>query len=694
MLPVALCQFRFPIVGRAATKTRLPGRQAWMMMKLTLILLTAFCVQLSAKGFSQGITISEKEASLEKVINEISRQSGYNIFYTESILQQAKKITIDVTNVSLTEALDLCFKDQPLTYTITGKTIIIKQKPEPKKKDEQPTVIPPIDIKGKIVNEKGQPIAGASVAVKGTDKGTSTDENGEFILTAVDPNATLLISGVNIESFEWKLKGRSNLGDISAITKIVVGEGVSVKANTGYEAVDPTRRPGSYVVIGNDLLNRTVSTDILSRLNGNAPGLLFNGGSASLGYLNIRSRSTIFGKTSPLIVVDNFPYYGDILSINPNDVESITILKDAAAGSIWGMMASNGVIVITTKTGRYNQPIQVSINSNVTISEKMDFFSSPQMSTEDFIEVEKFLFNKGYYDAAINSSSRPALTPVVEVLLKKRNGQLSDAVATSQIENLKSLDLRYDKNKYFFQRPVSQQYSVNLSGGSVNQRYYLSVGWDKNLRPKTGNEFTRLSINANNSYKLIKDRLEITSGIIYNQNNSEINSAGVPVGYPYARLADEFGNSLPIARYRQGYIDTAGAGKLLDWNYYPLEELNLSDHTIKGTGYQINTAAKYNIIEGLDVALTFQYRKEILEDRDLKNLETFFTRDYINSFSSINWANGTVTRPVPLGGILDVISSQSTFKNFRSQINYSHSWPNQHDVTALIGGEISEAITN
>src|SRR5690606_21787116 len=123
--------------------------------------------------------------------------------------------------------------------------------------------------------------------------------------------------------------------------------------------------------------------------------------------------STIFADSEPLIIIDNFPYDGEIENINPNDVESITVLKDAAAASIWGARAGNGVIVITTKSVAYGQGLNVSFHANVTVTEKPDLFVNPKMSIPDFVDVEEMLFEQGFYRSRYNSIRNPVVSPVV-----------------------------------------------------------------------------------------------------------------------------------------------------------------------------------------------------------------------------------------------------------------------------------------
>jgi TonB-dependent SusC/RagA subfamily outer membrane receptor len=252
---------------------------------------------------------------------------------------------------------------------------------------------PPIDIQGRVVNEKGDPVEGVTVTVKGTKKATSTNVNGEFSLRTVDPDAILIFTSVNMETFELNVSGKADLV-VSLKTKVTALGGVIVtNVETGYQSLKPNEVTGSVDVISKQLGQR-VAPDVISKLEGITNGLVFNKNSAGATQLRIRGESTFFGFSEPLIVVDNFPYTGDINNLNPYDIESITVLKDAAAASIWGVQAGNGVIVITTKKGKMYQPIKVEFTSNFTVGEKPDLFYSPQINPSDFVDHEIFLFGK------------------------------------------------------------------------------------------------------------------------------------------------------------------------------------------------------------------------------------------------------------------------------------------------------------
>ena len=230
-------------------------------------------------------------------------------------------------------------------------------------------------------------------------------------------------TSINMEPFELKVSGKTKL-DISLKSKVTALGDVIVTVSTGYEDIPKERATGSFAKINNATLNQQTGTNILKRLDGVTSGLQFTVGKSNTNPQNktnitIRGLSTINGPLDPLIVLDGFIYEGDINNINPNDIDNVTVLKDAVATSIWGARAGNGVIVISTKKGKYNQKLQIGFTSTVIVNSKPDLDYLPQMATSDYIDVEQFLFGKGYFNTRINRKYQ-GLTPAVGNFLKRR----------------------------------------------------------------------------------------------------------------------------------------------------------------------------------------------------------------------------------------------------------------------------------
>ena len=468
-----------------------------------------------------------------------------------------------------------------------------------------------------------------------------------------------------------------------------------VQVSTGYQRIPRERATGSFVFVDSALFNRAVSTDIISRLKGVTPSLLFDERAGGEPKLSIRGRSTIFANTDPLIVVDNFPYEGDIRNINPNDVESVSILRDAAAASIWGVRAGNGVIVITTKKGKVGQPLQVSFNGNVTVGEKPDLWYEPRISTSDFIDVEKFLFEEGYFNASLtNTVNPPALSPVVELLAATREGKLTDAEAQRQIDNLRSIDYRNDLNRYFYRNSVNQQYSLNVSGGGDRSTYRYSAAFDRNRTNTKGDSFGRAVLTANQQFRPFANTV-LSGGLSYARSSSDQSLAlsqfhmGTRDSYPYVRVIDEEGNYLPMAKtYRLSFVQQAEEIGLQDWHYRPLKELENQDNTQKLTNIRATADIDQRLLDGLHIKASYQYESEITATRLMQSMGTYYTRDLINRFSTVE--NGrVVANNVPVGDILSETKQVLTSHNFRAVADYNGSWRG-HQLAAIAGFEVRD----
>lgn len=450
--------------------------QTIRIMKLTLSILFLFCVAAFGKTYSQQVTISAKNESLVNVIKQMRQQSDYAFVFRADQLKKSVPVNVLLRSVSMEEALREIFKNQPLEYEISEKTIYIKEKPVAKSttttqlsQQEQEKQDP---IRGRVTDEQGEPLAGATIRIKDTNVVFITDHEGNFGIPYTYRDATLQVEYIGYKRIEITVQQASNIILLADQSEI---DNINVVVNTGYQSLPRERSTGSFAVVDSALFHRRTSTNILDRLDGVTSGLIFNGLATnvirtnpiggSLG-ITIRGESTIQSSADPLIVLDNFPYEGNISNLNPNDIESVTILKDASAASIWGARAANGVIVITTKQGNLNEPLKIDFNSNVNIVAKPNIFGNrAYMSSPDFIDIERYLFNEGFFDADINNTATmTALSPVVEALANHRAGNLPDSDLQTLLTYLGTQDVRTDYDRFVHRQDVKQQYHLTLSG--------------------------------------------------------------------------------------------------------------------------------------------------------------------------------------------------------------------------------------
>jgi TonB-dependent starch-binding outer membrane protein SusC len=676
------------------------GRQTLRIMKLTAILLTIAFLHVKADGLSQTVTISGKNILLEKVFTTIKQQTGYIFFYTTDIIGDAPKVSLHVKNASVEEVLKLALKNQQLSYHIENKTIIISKREGAgdNKQQNGNEVAPPVEVNGKVLNHKGEPLAGANIKVKGTVIGSVTNAQGIFELKGVEENATIEISYLGFESQIIKLEGRTS---IAVQLKLVESElaAVSVSVYTGYQQIPKDRATGSFVQIDNKLLNRGTSLDVLGRMEGVASGVAFYRNSKTdQPTLNIRGRSTIFANVTPLIILDNFPYDGDINNLNPNTIETITVLRDAAAASIYGVRAANGVIVITSKKGNLNQPPQTQFNTNVTIGEKPDLGYLPLASSEDYIEVEKEFFAKKWYASQEASLLKTPLTPVVELLIAKRDGLIPADEADQQIEALKQNNYRDQYAKHFFKNSVLAQNALTVSGGGNHSRYFVAISYDKDQSSYVKNGFDRFSINATNQFTPFKN-FDVNAGLLYTNTKFVNNNPGIrdllynsgKRIYPYAQVVDEYGFATPVNYgYRAPYKALKESQGFLDWQYRPLDELNMANNMARQNYNRASLEIRKTFSSSFNIELKYQYEKQYRKTDNLYSQKTYFVRNLVNQYY-----NPAVTNkyPIPIGDILDQTISELDGHTGRVQLNFNQVWQ-RHRVNVIGGFEVKQLEQN
>lgn len=350
--------------ARHAVKSAWPLPKIWLIMRLTVAFMIIACLQVSAKGTAQTVTLSQHDVSLEKLFREIRKQTGYQFFYKDELLSGARKVPeLNVKNASIDEVLRLSFKDQPLTFEIVEKTIIVKKKEKDDPVFQAPP--PPAEVHGKVVNEKGEPVAGAAVQEKNAPGGTATKEDGSFVLKVSGGNAVLVVSYVGYTTREVPVNGKADISitlqsaNNSLTDIVVVGYGTQKKVNL----------TGSVATVGGDKLENRPLVNLADGLVGLVPNLNVNLGSGQPGTaasFNIRGYTSVSGSTSPLILVDGVQRDPNL--IDPNNVESVTVLKDAASAAIYGGRAAYGVILITTRSGRRGGKPQISYSGSYTTS--------------------------------------------------------------------------------------------------------------------------------------------------------------------------------------------------------------------------------------------------------------------------------------------------------------------------------------
>lgn len=481
------------------------------IMKLTAVFLLAACLQVSARGYTQTITIHKKDAPLQSVFHEIEKQSGYRFFYKASLGKEFKKVTISLNDATLTQAMNEVLQELPLTYEIINKTIVVNEKTAAPPLSDEGTIItiPPIDIHGKVVNEKGEPIAGATITVKGTRNATATDGNGEFILKNVDEKASIVITGVSIQTVEIKVSGRTDLSTIIVNEVVKPLEEIITK---GYYNTSKRLNTGSVSkVSASDIGTQPVSNP-LAALQGLVPGLQItqaNGLPGSNFTVRIRGQNSIQSGNSPLYIIDGVPFLndGDVLTqrsginanspfntIDPSEIESIEILKDADATAIYGSRGANGVILITTKKGKSGKTsFDININNGWgRVTRTIKFMNTPQ-----YLEMGREAFK--------NDGVTPDISNAYDFLVW-------DSTRYTNLEKLLIGNTALQTN-----------ISTNISGGNEYTKFLIGSNYYKETTVFPGNNAdNRATINLNLTHKTKNNKFNIIFNASFANDNSNL----------------------------------------------------------------------------------------------------------------------------------------------------------------------------
>ena len=555
-----------------------------------------------------------------------------------------------------------------------------------------------LEVSGKVLDTESElGLPGVAVRVAGKTNGIVTDNDGEFRLQLDPGDYTLEFSFMGYGKISRDITVPISVPLLIRMAPADLELGAVEVLATGYQEIPKSRASGSFVQLDQELVERKVSSNILDRLEDVTSGLIFNRtGDSGRDPISIRGRSTLGRFNQPLIVIDNFPFDGSLEDINPNDVASITVLKDAAAASIWGAQAGNGVIVITTKSGRSQEPMQVSLMANTNWIEPTDPFLAPNLAVTDYIDVETQLFESGFYNSTLTNANRPVVTPVVETLFMEREGMISEQEAQSRLAQFRSYDLRNDLERYIYQPQLNQQYSLGISGGSKIHGYRVGLGYDRNREEIQGNSNRRFTLDLKNNFSLLKDKLTVDLGFYGTRatrsdaqlSPSDLVFSTTTAMYPYARLADESGNPLEVYReYNSLFKREAEAGGLLDWAFRPLEEYGKSVAESARNDWRINLASKYKLSNSLGISALYQYWENQGLNETVNTEDSYFARNLINLYTQAD-EEGNLSYAIPNGAIYDVRKSKSQSHSARMLLDYHEELGVDFEVDGLLGAEL------
>ena len=476
-------------------------------MLLILFLWGTSIVSIAQEVKKNTVTINVKNESVEKVLKRINKETSLNFFYDPAILSKASSVTLNVKDMPLQKVLNMLSVQTGLNFQRINNTISVNWETNSK----QPIQSPKEKITGTIKDNNGDPVIGASIQVKNTGIGTITDYNGQFSLNNVPENGILIISYIGYDTEEIPVNKKKNLQIVMKENTKQLEEIVVV----AYGTAKKSSFTGSAEVVKQDRIEKRVVADVSKALEGTVAGVQSTSGSGQPGSgasMVIRGFGSISASNTPLYVVDGVPFDGALNTINPNDIESVTVLKDASAGALYGSRGANGVVMITTKRGeRDDNQISINLKANWGISSR----AIPKYETVNEAEYLELAFEAYKNELIYTEGIDPLLagTQAIEVMKGMAKGvlgyneeynpfnmPLQELInpITGKINPTAQLKYHEDwKDELSNHNPLRQEYQLSVTGGNKKTQYMISMGYLDEVGLLQTTEFERYTGRVN-----------------------------------------------------------------------------------------------------------------------------------------------------------------------------------------------------
>ncbi len=612
-----------------------------LIMRLTTIILIATIIQVSASGFAQKITLSEKKATLKELFIEIRKQSNYNFLYTDELLQNAKVVNIKVYEADLNEVLDQIFKNQPLTYTIDESTVVIKEKEKYffdsiEKSEMKAVALTDGSIKGKVSDNKGITLPAVTVKLEGAaTQTTATDANGNYSFINLPAGSyTLSFTYIGFASTSRKVTltvGQEILADVILMEEArELDEVVAI----GYGTVKKSDLTGSVSSIKSEEIKAFPAANLLQALSGRSAGLQVKQNTGAPGAavsVRIRGTNSIQGSNEPLYVIDGFPSSSSNPTVlNNSDIESIEILKDASAIAIYGSRGANGVVLITTnkgKTGKTKVDYESSFGSQ-QLRKKLEMMNAEEYAT---------LYNE------------------------QRTNDGQGAYFTQ--DQIKSFGKGFDWQDLVFSNAPIQNHSLTISGGNEKTQFAISGGLFDQAGIIKGSNYKRYSIRTNINHDISKMFSVNYSATLTHNTASQKNSEG-------ARFGASLISAALLAPPTLTPYNNDGSYRILHTSYpflsegltNPLNFINELNDDVKSNKVLANASLLFKPVEGL--TLKVYGGIENSDDRS----DYYRTLNYINS-----------------QGVASVSAAQFTSLLNENTVSYTKTFNEKHNLSAIAG---------
>lgn len=665
--------------------------------KLKLIVfISCFLIQCICVN-AQNINLSISKVSLSKVLESITKQTGYTFAYSGEINADSLIVEhLSVTDKSPIPFFNIFFKQYGISYKLKDKYVILFKtggKVDSSNTQESKKRI----IDGVITDEGGETLPGASVKNLSTGELSCTDAFGRFAIEAKEGDKILFNSiGMTQASIVASKTLSYNVilkTDVIALDNIVV---------TGYQTLSKERATGSFSVITEKELDLRVSSNLIDKLDGLSPGLSVDKNNK----ITIRGTGTLYGDAQPLLVVDGFPISGDISTINPEDVASITVLKDASAASVWGTKAANGVIVVTTKQGRSGKGVQVEASYYCTVGFKPKVSDLQLQNSSDRIDMILDYYGKDYAEGWITKldyvsgplSESYSFNELQQAWARLKSNNIPDNLKynqtqfNEQINKLKSIDGFKQYSDKLLRNSITNKFNISVRHNTEVNSFVASFAYDNQQSYSLGDANDRIVVNLRDQLKVAKNlELELSANLAYQSNKEN----GLGISYfskggnnPYDAIITANGER--AYKYIGNFFYKQEHQKMgLNYNYNPIDQVENNNVQIKGLSARLQAGLSYKINDDFSISTKFQYEREYSNRENLQSETNPMWRSTLNAYFINDKYEG-----LPYGGFMQKRTGSVSSFIWRSQANYSKSFnSNKHLINVIGGFEVRKTVS-
>lgn len=616
-----------------------------------------------------------KDKPLTDILKEIEERFGTKVVFSYEDLHDIKvNASINAANVST--AINQAIAGLPVTCNVTGNYITVRLKPIPASK---------IIFAGRVVDNNGEPVTGAVVRLVNSAEGAITDVNGHFqMFVNKGKNADLSISYIGMEPLKYFINGKRNIKN-ALIRLENNSQNLDEVVVTGYQTISKERATGAFGTVTSKQLDSKLNSDLKNIIEGQVAGVVLD----KDGVISIRGISTLSAETTPLLVVDGYPTEMSLSDLNPDNIENITVLKDGVAASIYGSRSANGVIVVTTKSGKKGKAT-LSYRGTFKFEPKPDLSYLHMASTSDFIDGELATYEEDAsgYDITKMSNNQ---SEVEYLLTQRKAGLITNEAFDERISQLRKNNALEQIQKYMFRTAFTQMHNVSLSGGSDDITYNLAINYTSNRSSFINTSDDRLLVDFKNEWKPWKFLdMGLTASINYSRSTAPNTSwqTLTDMTYyiqPYSVIKDANGRLTNIRTIsyasEQAYQALSG---MKDTGYNPITDAYDSYSKNQSFTTRLNAYLRFKIWKGLTAEVGGSWQRGTSTYKSIDEADSYKMRLAYNNSTSIE---NHSSHYVPDGDMINETRNQSENWTVRTQVNYTGQF-GKHHVSALAGNEV------